>query len=135
VFTINNLFSEIPSGYIKTIKCSGTAVEGTHSFNWNININNISTIYYTVDSNKPDIPAINWNGTRKAYGDFSCNAGVGQYIWVYIPNNITTNPKFYVGGFEGGFTKVESITALNNEVYTLYKSDNPNLGSITVNLK
>lgn len=135
VFTINNLFSEIPNGYIKSIKCSGTAVEGTHSFNWSVNVNNISTIYYTVDSNKPNVPTINWNGSRKAYGDFSCIAGVGQYIWVYIPNSITTNPKFYVGGFEGGFTKVESITILNNEVYTLYKSDNPNLGSITVNLK
>lgn len=134
-FLITYLFSEIPKGYIKSIKCSGTAKEGTHSFNWSVNVDCISTIYYTVGSTKPSIPTVKWDGSRSAYGDFSCNAGVGQYIWVYIPDSVTTNPKFYVGGFEGGFTKVESVSALNNETYTLYRSDNPNLGSITVNLK
>lgn len=134
-FRIDDLFSETPKGYIKSIKCSGTAKDGTRSFNWSVNVNCVSTIYYKVSANKPDIPTINWVGSRKAYGDFSCNTGVGQYIWVYIPNSITSDPKFYVGGFEGGFTKVESIPALNNETYTLYRSDNPNLGSITVNLK
>ena len=63
---------------------------------------------------------------------FTVNAGANQYIWFAIPTSFGT-PTFKVGGFDGGFTKVGTITKYaRNLQYDVYRSDNPNLGSTTV---
>lgn len=66
---------------------------------------------------------------------FTANAGEGQYIYYCLPSRLGT-PSFNVGGFDGGFSKVTSISFTNNSGYTenydIWKSDNANLGSTTV---
>lgn len=63
------------------------------------------------------------------------NAGPGQYIYYCLPARLGT-PLFNVGGFDGGFKKVATISFANisgyTENYDIWKSDNSNLGSTTV---
>lgn len=63
------------------------------------------------------------------------NATSNQYIYYVIPSRLGT-PVFKVGGFEGGFSKVSTILFTNIynfiENYDIYRSDNVNLGDITV---
>ena len=63
------------------------------------------------------------------------NATLNQYIYYAIPSRLGT-PVFKVGGFEGGFSKVSTILFTNiynfTENYDIYRSDNVNLGDITV---
>lgn len=66
---------------------------------------------------------------------FSANAGEGQYIFYCCPQSFT-GAKFSVGGFDGGFTYVNSIPFTNasgyTEYYYIYRSENPSLGATTV---
>lgn len=60
-----------------------------------------------------------------------------QHIYLCIPRRLGT-PTFMVGGFYGGFNKVETITFKNGfnylEDYDIWKSTNSNLGNTTVNV-
>ena len=68
-------------------------------------------------------------------GDFKVNAGEGQYIFFCIPTSFGA-ASFKVGGFEGGFELLTTLTYTNveghQESYYVYKSANANLGSTTV---
>ena len=63
------------------------------------------------------------------------NATSNQYIYYVIPSRLGT-PIFKVGGFEGGFSKVSTISFTNiynfTENYDIYRSDNVNLGDTTI---
>lgn len=66
----------------------------------------------------------------------SVSAGSGQYVFYAIPHSFGT-PTFTVGGFSGGFTKVASEMSFTNAsgyttTYDIWKSDNANLGSVSV---
>ena len=69
---------------------------------------------------------------------FSVNAGEGEYIYYAIPSSFGT-PIFNVGGFDGGFTKVGTISHQNASGYTqnydVWKSVNPSLGQTSVTVK
>ena len=66
---------------------------------------------------------------------FTINAGDGQYIYYCLPSRLGT-PLFNVGGFDGGFKKMATISFTNSsgysENYDIWKSDNANLGDTTV---
>lgn len=67
---------------------------------------------------------------------FSVNAGVGQKIYYAYPATFGDGT-FFVGGFEGGFTKVASNVSVTNGFgvvlnYDVWESNNANLGSTTV---
>lgn len=66
---------------------------------------------------------------------FTVNAGAGEYIWYACPASYGT-PNFNVGGFDGGFSKVETFDFTNasgyTESYQCWRSDNAGLGSTTV---
>ena len=66
------------------------------------------------------------------------NALAEEYIFYCIPSRLGT-PNFNVGGFDGGFTKVSTISFTNSDNYTenydIYKSTNSNLGNTTVVIK
>jgi hypothetical protein len=66
---------------------------------------------------------------------FTVNAGTGEYICYAYPNSYGA-ATFTVGGFEGGFTSLGTVTVTNAygiaQSYILYRSDNPSLGSTTV---
>ena len=61
-----------------------------------------------------------------------------QYIYLMLPKSMG-QVQFYVGGFEGGFQIVDpNFQFTKNGVtnsYILYKSDNPGLGTTTINTK
>ena len=63
------------------------------------------------------------------------NCGEGQYIFYCVPASFGSC-SFKVGGFEGGFNKVDTIQFTNasgyTESYDIYKSTNSNLGNTTV---
>ena len=66
---------------------------------------------------------------------FTVNAGTGQYIYYCLPSRLGT-PSFNVGGFDGGFKKMATISFTNSsgysENYDIWKSDNANLGDTKV---
>ena len=66
---------------------------------------------------------------------FTVNAGANQYIWFACPYSFGT-PKFKVGGFDGGFRLMSTFTHTNasgyESNYQVWRSDNPSLGSTTV---
>lgn len=66
------------------------------------------------------------------------NAGAGEYIYYCVPSRLGTC-SFNVGGFDGGFSKVTTVSFTNSnsftENYDIYKSDNANLGNTTVVVK
>ena len=69
---------------------------------------------------------------------FTANAGAGQHIYYCLPKRYGTCT-FTVGGFEGGFDLVATISFENAsgyiEDYYVYKSGNAGLGSTTVEVK
>jgi hypothetical protein len=66
---------------------------------------------------------------------FTVTAAAGQYIWYAVPSSFGSCA-FKVGGFDGGFTLVKTFTHTNasggQTSYSVYRSDNPGLGSTTV---
>ena len=70
-------------------------------------------------------------------GNFTVNCGENEFIYFCIPTRFGT-PRFSVGGFEGGFFKVDTIEFTNDfgysENYDIYRSDNSSLGNTTVNV-
>lgn len=66
---------------------------------------------------------------------FTVDCGNNQHIFYCIPSRLGT-PVFTVGGFSGGFYKVNTIQFSNNfgyvESYDIWKSTNNNLGNTTV---
>ena len=66
---------------------------------------------------------------------FTVNCGEGQHIFYCIPTSFGT-PTFTVGGFSGGFNKVNTLQFTNSsgftESYDVWKSTNSNLGNTTV---
>lgn len=69
---------------------------------------------------------------------FTVNASINQYIYFCIPSSWGT-PIFNVGGFDGGFYKITELNFTNKsghtEAYTIWRSDNQNLGSQTITVK
>lgn len=67
---------------------------------------------------------------------FSITAGATEKVY-YAYRSAFGTATFFVGGFEGGFSLVSTTISVTNafgftENYTLYESDNLNLGTITV---
>lgn len=66
---------------------------------------------------------------------FTADSGADQYVWYALPSRYGT-PVFNVGGFDGGFAKVNTLSFTNlsgyTEEYAVYRSDNSNIGKKTV---
>lgn len=81
------------------------------------------------------IRALNKSLQKDRVKIFTINSGVDQYIWYALPTRYG-EPVFNVGGFDGGFTKISEISFENasgyTEEYTVYRSDNSNLGMKTI---
>lgn len=69
---------------------------------------------------------------------FTVTAGPGEHIYYAYPARLG-EATFYVGGFEGGFDLVATIDFTNSNGYTepyrIYKSQNANLGTTTVEVR
>ena len=66
---------------------------------------------------------------------FTVAAAANQYIYYAVPSR-DGEVSFNVGGFDGGFTKVQTLEFTNasgySENYDVYRSDNASLGNTTV---
>lgn len=69
---------------------------------------------------------------------FTVNAGAGEKIVYAIPSSFGT-PTFNVGGFDGGFKKLQTLSFTNasghTQSYDIWVSVNAGLGSTTVTVK
>ena len=69
---------------------------------------------------------------------FTVNAGAGEKIVYVIPTSFGT-PTFNVGGFDGGFKKMQTLSHTNksgySESYDVWESVNAGLGNTTVVVK
>lgn len=79
-------------------------------------------------------------GTYPDYSELSKTSGTtlnidvrdGMYAYVFLPNK--PNAKFYIGGFEGGFELIDTLD-IHGMTYYKFKSENPSLGSILIEIK
>lgn len=60
-------------------------------------------------------------------------ANANQFVYMAIPQSYS-DPHLFVGGFEGGFDRIQSHEE-NGTTYYIYKSSNPNLGRLFVEVK
>lgn len=116
-----------------------TASDGKSNISKSLSITFLNGKYYgskevsSYDSNF--IQSLTKVLTNGRTGTFTTTCGQGQYIFFAIPARFGT-PSFTVGGFTGGFAKVDTIDYTNPsgyvESYDIYKSDYSNLGNTTV---
>lgn len=88
----------------------------------------IENFMYSLDNRK----------VRNFSGDYSSKPLLNEYIWFFIPKDLG-EPSFWVGGIEGGFTKINTLS-MNNGYggtmkYDIYRSVNSNLDNTVVTLK
>lgn len=110
-----------------TLKVIDSAKDYTKS----ITLEFVPAIYYGDFDSIPTLPITSKLLTKSRQCTLSINAY--KYIYIFIPINYGT-PSFYVGGFEGGFQKV-GTTIYNTTQYSIYRSDNANLGQTTIVIK
>ena len=105
----------------------------------------LNGVYYGVSSvadagsiNSAFILGLTKNLAGSKTKTFTVNAGSGEYIYYAVPKRFG-KVSFNVGGFDGGFTLLTTISFTNassySEEYDVYKSDNPSLGNTTVTAK
>ena len=115
------------------------ANDGEGDFSKSISFNFLNGRYWGVsNSNEYDnnfILSLSKELVESKAKTFTVNCGEGQYIFYCIPSRLG-KCNFKVGGFEGGFNKIETIQFINSSGYTesydIYKSANDNLGNTTV---
>lgn len=130
--TFNNLQDSVVYNLIATDPKGNTSSEST-------NIDFVYKLFYGAAAapelyNEDFIKSLENNQLAPSKGiEFTVNAGKSEYIYFCLPESYGT-PKFSVGGFEGGFTLVETVDYINNITtrYNIWKSDNTNLGDTTI---
>lgn len=101
-------------------------------------------VYWGVADNKPSYSSADILGLSNSalatsrQRTLSVNATAGKHIIYAIPSNFGT-PVFNVGGFDGGFVKVGTVSHTNasghTQNYDVWKSVNAGLGSVSVLVK
>ena len=127
----------IPFNTNKSFKLE--ANDGKGDFSKSMSFNFLNGRYWGVsNSNEYDnnfILSLSKELVESKAKTFTVNCGEGQYIFYCIPSRLG-KCNFKVGGFEGGFNKIETIQFTNSsgftESYDIYKSANSNLGNTTV---
>lgn len=115
------------------------ADDGVKSFSKSISFSFLNGVYFGVSSNTSYNGNLISSLTKELAANrnrtFTVACGQGQYIYYCIPTSYGV-PTFLVGGFAGGFDKVNTIEFKNSygytESYDIYKSNNDNLGNTTV---
>ena len=131
-YTYNSSFSSNKSFKLE-------ANDGKGDFNKSISFNFLNGRYWGVsDSSVYDsdfIKTLSKELSSSKGKTFTVDCGEGQFIFYCVPTRFG-NCSFKVGGFEGGFNKVNTIEFTNAsgyiESYDIYKSTNSNLGNTTV---
>ena len=137
--TVTGTFTANKSWKLKATDERGATAEKTASLSF------LNGIYYGV-SDEPNTynSAFLLSGLDRGINkvlrsskltSFSESAGGNEYIYYCLPKRMGTC-SFKVGGFDGGFTLVDTIAFTNafgyTEDYFIYRSDNTGLGATTV---
>lgn len=129
--------------YDKTVNTNKTftlsANDGRNTVNRNVSVSFLNGRYWGVSSSEnydsDFIKTLSKELNENRAKTFTVNCGEGQHIFYCIPSRLGT-PTFTVGGFSGGFNKVNTIQFSNKfgfvESYDIWKSSNSNLGNTTV---
>lgn len=101
-----------------------------------VNLNWYYRLYYGTAISLTTPSSLSYNKLSSGFaGTFNVNAGTGEYIYISFPSSFGT-PTFYVGGFEGGISFLETVSFTNSygitTNYDIYQSDNVSLGATTV---
>ena len=115
------------------------ANDGKKDFTKSISFSFLNGRYWGVSSesayNSDFIKSLSRELTSSKAKTFTVNCLENQYIYYCVPSSFG-NCSFKVGGFEGGFNKIDTIQFTNasgyTESYDIYKSANSNLGNTTV---
>ena len=95
-------------------------------------------IYYGVDVDLSHVTSLQSIVSENKNRTFTVTAGPGQYIIYAYPKRLGLS-EFWVEQFEGGFDPPVEQTLTSgsghSEVYYVYKSEQPNLGETTVEVK
>ena len=112
--------------------------DGSTTANKTITVNAANQIYYGVAADLSDVTALTKVLSDEVERTITVNAGAGQYIIYAYPARLG-NVEFWVENFEGGFEPAVELNVTNasgyTELYKIYRSTNPNLGSTTVEIK
>lgn len=141
-FNSTNIVNSTRSKTISGINSNTTInIVGTNKYNQTTSKNTQITFDYKVfygvfDENVHiDTMKVAYNYLGKLQ-QFTQNAGNNEYLYFACPSD--WYPRFFVGGFEGGFEVVASNEEYkhNNETtaYTIYKSVQANLGKTIVDI-
>ena len=137
--TVTGTFTANKSWKLKATDERGATAEKTASLSF------LNGIYYGV-SDEPNTydsaflldgidRGLNKTLRNSKLTSFSESAGSNEYIYYCLPKRMGTC-SFKVGGFDGGFTLVDTIAFTNafgyTEDYFIYRSDNTGLGQTTV---
>lgn len=103
-----------------------------------ITFNFYNGVYYGVGEEEILISSLTKSIQPRRQITFTVNSTEGKHIYFALPTRYG-EPSFFVGGFEGGFTKVKTELYRNSsgyeENYNIYRSVRNGLGNTTVNIK
>ena len=113
-----------------TANFSGTPTTASAYINW------LTRTYYGHLTTFTTVTAMQSNVLTGSHtGNYTITAGTGEYLYFAIPTALGT-PTFSVGGFTGGISLQTTSSYTNTygvtTAYSIYKSDNPSLGTISV---
>ena len=96
-------------------------------------------LYYGVKT-LTELSAVDLSGCTRildSKGSFTANITNGKYLYVFIPASVSRN--IYIDDFMGGYELLGTKTLINNSgsfvSYNVYRTTNPNLGSVYVEVK
>lgn len=134
--TITGEFTNTKTVTLKAQTASGSSVTKSATLNFYNGVyhGKSSSTNYTADLIKSLTKTLTNTRTR----NITVNATAGEYIYYCLPTRLGV-PTFAVGGFEGGFDKVQTLEFENaagyTESYDIYRSGNAGLGNTTVVIK
>ena len=108
-----------------------------------VNINFLPRVYWGTSEiktydNSFVLGLENGTLTSTTQRNINVNASSTEYIYYVLPSSFS-QPTFIVNGFEGGFIKEKTISFTNASGYTsnydIWRSNQKNLGSLTVTVK
>lgn len=132
-YTLTGQSIESNTTYKLTATDEKTHVEKTTAVSF------VNGIYYGISEERTIDSSFILKLTKSLQGSrsktFTVTAGSSQYIWYAVPTRYGTCT-FNVGGFDGGFSLIDTVSFTNASNYTenyyVYRSDNANLGTQTV---
>lgn len=132
-YTLTGQSVESNTTYKLTAADEKTSVEKTTAVSF------VNGVYYGISEERTINSAFILKLTKSLQGSrsktFTVTAGDAQYIWYAAPTRYG-KCSFNVGGFDGGFSLIDTVSFTNASNYTenyyVYRSDNDNLGVQTV---